>query len=232
MNRHFWRAFLTIATLVGAQACGPPSRLTATPSALGRPQSEAKVDTAPKQDPRLVPPEVYLRSYLMLFTGLSLADVQKRARGADGGQLFDTWDDYLAALGFPDYRADLPRATQTNAVMIATFERLGVALCDRAIEHDLQNRPPGEKRAIFDFDAPNDLDRAGFVDRFDTLHRTFLGYPARLAPPSRVPEFFALYSDTITKHTRSKTRSRFSPTLSGWAVVCYGLVRHPELHLY
>lgn len=217
---------------VCSAACGPSLRLTPTAGPLPPVIAEAKIDTAPKRDLRLVPPEVYLRSYLALFGEKTPADVQKRARGNDGGQLFDTWDDYLAALGFPDYRADLPRATQTNAIMVATFERLGVALCDRAVEHDLQKPVAGEPRRIFDFDAPKALDANGFTTRFDVLHRTFLGYPAALAPPTRAREFYALYTETVERHTQAKSKSRFSPELSGWAVVCYGLVRHPELHLY
>ncbi len=213
-------------------ACAPPLRVSPTSSPLPPVVAEAKIDTAPKRDLRLVPPEVYLRSYLALFGEKTPADVQKRARGNDGGQLFDTWDEYLAALGFPDYRADLPRATQTNAIMVATFERLGVALCDRAVEHDLQKPVAGEPRRIFDFDAPKSLDANGFATRFDVLHRTFLGYPAALAPSTRAHEFYALYTETVDRHTQAKTKSRFSPELSGWAIVCYGLVRHPELHLY
>ncbi len=154
----------------------------------------------------MVPPEVYMRTYLQLFGGLAPLEVQKRARGGDGGQLFDTWDDYVSALGFPDYRLDIPRQTQTNALMVATFERLGVALCDRAVEHDLQGaRPPPPRRR-----APHlrlrrrpraRVDAAAFAPRFDVLHRTFLGYPASLAPPERVARFFALYRDIVARAT-------------------------------
>ena len=81
---------------------------------------------------------------------------RSRARGGDGAALFDTWDDYLSALGFPDYRLDMPAAPQTNALMVAAFERLGVALCDRAVEHDWprasRRRPSGE-RLVFAFDG-------------------------------------------------------------------------------
>lgn len=226
--RHL-RTTLVSALLFG---CGPTATVFAERTALPAPVATTAIDTAPKQDLRLVPPEVYLRSYLALFGGGSPADVQKRARGGDGNQVFDTWDDYLAALGFPDHRADLPRATQTNAIMVATFERLGVALCDRAVEHDLQKPPPGESARIFAFDAPKKLSRAAFDERFDVLHRTFLGYPAALAPPSRSGDFYALYTGTVERHARQSVKSRFSPELSGWATVCYGLVRHPELHLY
>jgi hypothetical protein len=196
-------------------------------------------DATPKQDRRLIPAEAYVRTYLQLFGGLAPLEVQRRARGGDGATLFDTWDDYLSALGFPDYRLDLPRGTQTNALMMAAFERLGVALCDRAVEHDLKARPlPFVKdRLIFAFEPPagpgGQVSEAAFAPGFDALHRTFLGYPARLAPPGRAEAFFTLYRDTVTRHaTAGAQRSRFTPAESGWAAVCYGLVRHPEFHLY
>jgi len=195
-------------------------------------------DTAPKEDLRMVPPEVTLRTYLQLFGGLAPLAAQNRARGGDGNQLFDTWDDYVSALGFPDYRLDVPRQTQTNALMVATFERLGVALCDRAVEHDLRAAKGGalpavSQRVIFAFDLPSgELDAAGFAPRFDVLHRTFLGYPASLAPSNRTARFFQLYRDIVSDHARADPKSRFSPGEAGWASVCYGLVRHPEFHLY
>jgi hypothetical protein len=198
----------------------------------------APEDTSPKADLRMVPPEAYMRTYLQLFGGLAPLDAQRLARGRDGAQLFDTWDDYVSAMGFPDYRLDVPRQTQTNAVMIASFERLGIALCDRALEHDLTGRtgkppPPVAERLIFAFDlASGDMDLAAFTARFDVMHRTFLGYPVSLAPPARAARFFQLYRDVEADHAQKRERSRFSPAEAGWAAVCYGLVRHPEFHLY
>jgi hypothetical protein len=186
----------------------------------------------------MVPPEAYMRTYLQLFGGLAPLDTQRLARGKDGSQLFDTWDDYVSALGFPDYRLDVPRQTQTNALMAATFERLGVALCDRAVEHDLRTPKGGEApaikdRLIFAFDLPaGDVDARAFASRFDVLHRTFLGYPASLAPPARTARFFQLYVDIVAGHAKADPKSRLSPHEAGWAAVCYGLVRHPEFHLY
>jgi hypothetical protein len=177
-----------------------------------------------------------VRTYLQLFGGLAPLEVQRRARGGDGGQLFDTWDDYLSALGFPDYKLDLPRGTQTNALMIAAFERLGVALCDRSLEHDLKQQPvPFVKdRLIFAFDPPAlPMTPGAFMRGFDVLHRTFLGYPARLAPAGREQAFLELYQETAARHAaKGAARSRFTPAEAGWAAVCYGLVRHPEFHLY
>jgi hypothetical protein len=186
----------------------------------------------------MVPPEVYMRTYLRLFGGLAPLDAQKRARAGDGGNLFDTWDDYVSALGFPDYRLDVPRQTQTNALMMATFERLGVALCDRAVEHDLrpvkgQGMLPESQRLVFAFDLPSGpLDAKEFAPRFDVLHRTFLGYPASLAPPQRAERFYRLYEQIALEHAKEAPKSRFTPQEAGWAAVCYGLVRHPEFHLY
>ena len=183
----------------------------------------------------MVPPEVYMRTYLQLFGALAPLDAQKRARGGDNANLFDTWDDYVAALGFPDYRLDVPRQTQTNALMVATFERLGVALCDRALEHDWKGTeaPPVKERVIFAFDPPKgSVSVAAFAPDFDVLHRTFLGYPASLAPAQRTTRFYELYRHVAAEHAKTSPRSRFTPDEAGWAAVCYGLVRHPEFHLY
>jgi hypothetical protein len=230
-------AACAIACLVGC-AGSPPETVAPGPKTALVAAGVLSEDTAPKEDLRLVPPEAYMRTYLQLFGGLAPLDAQKRARGGDGAQLFDTWDDYVSALGLPDYRFDIPRQTQTNALMVATFERLGVALCDRAVEHDLKAPkggapPPVAERLVFAFDAPaGEVDANGFASRFDTLHRTFLGYPASLAPPQRVARFYRLYEDIVAGHAKADPKSRFSPSEAGWAAVCYGLVRHPEFHLY
>lgn len=226
--------------LCGLLACaaGPPEGVAPGPRTALAAAGVLSEDTAPKEDLRMVPPEAYMRTYLQLFGGLSPLEAQRRARGGDGAQLFDTWDDYVSALGLPDYRLDIPRQTQTNALMVATFERLGVALCDRAVEHDLEaprggQPPPVPQRLVFAFDLPSgEIDPRAFAPRFDTLHRTFLGYPASLAPPQRVARYFQLYRDVEAGHAKADPRSRFTPAEAGWAAVCYGLVRHPEFHLY
>ncbi len=222
---------LAIVALVALTACAPAATIRPSQKTALRETGRATEDTTTKQDLRLVPPEVYIRSYLQLFGGLAPRDVQAKARGADGSQLFDAWDDYLAALGLPDYKLDLPRATQTNAIMVAAFERLAVALCDRAVERDLKAHPPLDARVVFAFDAPERLDDAGFASRFDVLHRTFLGYPAALAP-GRVDDFRGLYTHIEQNHRAAAKSSRFTPTEAAWAAVCYGLARHPEFHLY
>ena len=196
-------------------------------------------DTSPKESERLVPGEAYLRTYLTLFANLLPAGspltpvvVQKVARGADGSALFDTWGDYLFEIGLPDYKSELPRALETNALMVATFERLGVALCDRAVEHDLRGAPAA--RAVFAFDPQaGAMTEAAFTTRFDVVHRTFLGYPAGLAPTDRTHRFFQLWSDVSARHAAPDAgKVRFLPAEAGWAAVCYGLVRHPEFHVY
>jgi hypothetical protein len=196
-------------------------------------------DTAPKESQRMVPPEAYLRTYLQIFGGMKPLEVQADAKKLINNKnvlLFDTWGDYLALLGLPDYASDIPRTTQTNALMLSTFERLGVTLCDRAIERDLKAVPPVPvaDRRVFAFEVPQDaIDQAGFAERFDVLHRTFLGYPAALATTDRTAKFFALYQGAFTKYSADDApASRLTPAEVGWASVCYGLIRHPEFHLY
>ena len=222
-------------------ACGAHSPEIVSPSALEslRVTATTAADTAPKEDLRMVPPEAYMRTYLTLFGGLVPVDAQKKARGGDGASLFDTWDDYVSALGFPDYRLDVPRQTQTNAIMVAAFERIGLALCDRALEHDAKAAKPlpMNQRLIFAFDIPKTSitdaeNQKTFLPKLDVLHRTFLGYPLSLAPPDREARFFKLYSETVADHAKDDPKSRFSPQEEGWATVCYAFVRHPEFHLY
>jgi hypothetical protein len=86
---------------------------------------------------------------------------------------------------------------------------------------------------IFAFEPlPGPMSDADFAARFDVLHRTFLGYPAALAPPERAPRYFALYRDIAANHAKALPKSRFTADQAAWAAVCYGLVRHPEFHLY
>jgi hypothetical protein len=82
----------------------------------------------------------------------------------------------------------------------------------------------------FDLTAKEPSD-SEFAERFDVLHRTFLGYPAALAEV-RVARYLEVYRDVVTRHSVPGTSSRFTPQQSGWAAVCYGLARHPEFHLY
>lgn len=238
------RRFVLVASLL--VGCGARPAETVAGKAAGQLQVRATMtqDTAPKAELRMVPPEAYMRTYLELFGGLLPLAVQEKARGKDNNQLFDTWDDYVSSLGFPDYRLDIPRQTQTNALMIASFERLGIALCDRAVEHDLGHLGPVAKgksapaesplkeRVVFAFDPVSPMNDLQFEQRFDVLHRTFLGYPATLAPATRVPRYHALFEDIVANHAKAEPKSRFSPEQAGWAAMCYGLVRHPEFHLY
>lgn len=189
-------------------------------------------DNTHKESPRLITAESYLRSYLRLFGGVTALQAQKDL-AAGGAGVFDAWGNYLAALGLPNYALDLPRGEQSNALMVATFERLGIALCDKALEKDWKTAGgvPVASRLIYAFDAAKDpTDKAAFAERFDVLHRTFLGYPARLAPTDRVDSYFTLFDKIRTTHD-PKT-SRFAATEAAWAAMCYGLIRHPEFQLY
>lgn len=208
-----WFALLTVAC-VGSRT---PEVVPSVPVASLPGHDRVVVDTTPKEGLRMVPPEAYVRTYLQLFGGLSPLAVQKKAKGilpGDGAQLFDAWNDYLATLGFPDDKLDLPRAVQTNALMVATFERLGAALCDRAAEDNMKTLGV--------------TDTTKFDESFDVLHRTFLGYPSKLAPPPRIERFRTLFKDAVARHSKSK----LSAEQAGWAVVCQGLIRHPEFQLY
>lgn len=188
-------------------------------------------DNSHKEPPRLGVAESYLGSYLKIFGGATALQAQRDLQAA-GNNLFDNWAAYLGALGLPSYAIDLPRRGETNALMIAAFERLGEALCDRALERDLKATPavPVDKRMVYAFDLPTGaLDKAGFQARFDVLHRTFLSYPVALAPTDRVTRFYKLYQDTAAKHAAT---SKFTAQEEGWAAMCSALVRHPEFHLY
>jgi hypothetical protein len=207
--------------------CAAPTHLAPSAASSLPAATTAAIDTTPKERRRMVPPEVYLRAYLTWFGGLAPLDAQQRAKPKG---LFDTWDDYLAALGLPDYKIDLPRQGQTNTLMLATLGRLGEALCVRAAEHDLHANAPAATRVVFAFLPVAAPDEPQFTERFDVLHRTFLGYPVRLAPPDRVPRFLALYRAVAGRHAGAK--QPLSADETAWAAVCSALVQHPEAELY
>lgn len=216
---------IVLAALV---ACGPATEISPSASRPMPAFTTIAMDTTPKERRRMAPPEAYLRAYLGWFGGLVPIDVQNRAKPKN---LFDAWDDYLAALGLPDYRIDIPRQNQSNTLMLATLGRLGEALCLRAVEHDLHGKaPPIDKRVVYAFDVEAKPSADGFAERFDVLHRTFLGYPIKLAPPDRVARFFALYSEVAGRHTKPKQPLTAAET--AWAAVCTALVQHPETELY
>ena len=209
------------AVLLLVAACGSTSVIAPSASESLPAHEEIAIDTTPKARPRMVPAEVYLRAYLTWFGGLAPLDVQQRARGKN---MFDAWDDYLAALGLPDYRLDIPRQTQTNSLMLATFGRLGEVLCVRAAEHDLHKKVPADQRVVFAFEPT-----APFAVGFDVLHRTFLGYPAELAPPDRIARFQELWQRVAAHHT---AKNPLTSEETAWAAVCSALIQHPETELY
>ena len=210
-----------------------PTQITPTPVTQIPGHELIAQDRAPKEPPRLMPAETLIRSYIALFGGLSPQALQTRLRGTTSDNLFDTWADYLSALGVPDYALDIPRAPQTNTLMLAAFERIGVALCERAVQNDLRGALAAD-RVLFRFDLPTPtraLTDDEFGARFDVLHRRVLGYPAALAPEGRIPRFRTLYRDAVTRHADAGARM-FNGPEAGWASMCEGLVRHPEFHLY
>jgi hypothetical protein len=220
-----------LLSLAGCSKAAPePTQTVPVTSIPGH--GQLPEDTSVKQGPRLMLAEAYMRSYLSLFGGLAPLAAQTLARGSDGSALFDTWNDYLLTLGFPAYTLDIPRQTTPNAVMVASFERVGIALCDRALEHDWMATPatPASQQLVYAFPMPTGTpSQTDFAAGFDVLHRTFLGYPAALAPTDRLARFYALYNGVVAAHT---AKTRFTPAQAGWAAVCYGLIRHPEFHLY
>ena len=175
----------------------------------------------------MVAPEVYLRAYLTWFGGLAPLEVQQKARPK---ALFDAWDDYLAALGLPDYTIDLPRQTQSNTLMRATLGRLGEALCIRAAEQDLHRKTAPAARIVYAFEATAAPSDAQLATGLDVLHRTFLGYPLRLAPADRTAKLSALYRSVAQRHAGAKQPLTADET--AWAAVCTALVEHPEAELY
>lgn len=200
-----------------------PSEFVVDEEAPLPPHTVYQLDPTPKAKRRMVPPEAFLRAYLTWFGGLSPHETFLRARG---DALFDRWKDYLVALGLPDYQLDAPRAGQSNAVMLATMGRLGEALCIRAAEHDVRDDRPLVERTLFVFGS-GATTRATFEERFDILHRTFLGYPSRLAPNTRVDRFYGLF-----QRTTSRATGKLRGEARAWAAVCTALIQHPEAGLY
>lgn len=221
------------------------------PAELVKPQEVAppKVESAPREafvprEPRMVPAETLIRSYAAIFGDLIGPEGRKNyPLGSRTGRYFG-WEEHLPGLGVPDYQRDLPRVGQTNTVMVAEFERLAAALCDRAAARDLLPNPNAkpltpELKALVQVNAPpvfpftakaGPISEADFAPRFDSLHRTFLGYPAELAPKERIGEFYALYTHVEARHRADKPSS--ASFVSAWSAVCQGLARHPEFHHY
>lgn len=208
-------------------ACGhkPESIAPTAPQALPN-HVEVSLDTSPKASRRVVPPEAFLRAYLAWFGGLSPIDVAKQTQRSN---LFDRWNEYLASIGLPDYQLDMPRVTQINLMRLATYGRLAEALCVKSVEHDLHGRTPTDRRVVFAFDVKPGPSLDDFKIGFDVLHRTFLGYPAELAPAGRVDRFYALYRQVVANHAAT---SSLTADELGWVAVCSALVQHPEAELY
>ena len=114
-------------------------------------------------------------------------------------------------------------------MMLATFGRLGEALCVRAAEHDLHAATPLSSRVVFAFDAKVHPSLDDFAAGFDVLHRTFLGYPADLAPKGRLGRFYSLYQQVASEHSKS---GPLTSDETAWVAVCAALVIHPEAELF
>jgi hypothetical protein len=208
-----------------ATACGRPDAIAPSAPVPLPAHHTVVLDPTPKQRRQMVPAEVILRAYLTWFGGLAPSEVVQRAHGAN---LFDQWSSYLAALGLPDYHVDAPRVSQSNTVMLAALGRLGEALCIRSVEHDLAPRTPVDARVVFAFEPAANPTRAQFAPGFDVLHRTFLGYPASLAPADRLDRYYALFRQVAARHADH----RLGADGLAWAAVCAALVQHPEAGLY
>jgi hypothetical protein len=224
--------FITPVPVDGSVAADVPTGIGPTPVPEIPGHENLPVDNSRKEGPRLLSGETLIRSYLSLFGGLAPLEMQTRLRGTTPtGQaaLFDTWTDYLAALGMPDYGLDIPRFDQTNPLMLAAYERIGVALCDRAVTSDLR-ATDATQRVVFRFNLPAGAPSDTELDqRIGMLHRRFLAYPLAMAPDGRAARFRQLYRDTAA---RTATRPGMNPTEAAWATVCYAFVRHPEFHVY
>lgn len=209
---------------------------------------QVRVDVAPRdafvpREPRLMPAESLIRSYTSIFGDLATPEVRAQYDAASRKARYFGWHNHLSSLGVPDYSRDQPRVGQSNTIMVAAFEQIGIELCDRAavrelhpikpkaLSPDLQALVQVQAPPVFAFDQKaGPLTQSDFTPRFDVLHRTFLGYPVALAPKEREPEFFALYKKVEAR--RANAKKGYPPHVAAWSAVCQGLVRHPEFHQF
>jgi hypothetical protein len=220
-----WKAELARALVTGGYRVRPVVRAIATSPRYRDRAAALPAASSSAQRAQILPAEAMLRGFLSWFGGLTPEQVVQRAHGDNR---FDAWAYYLPALGLPDHHVDAPRVDQSNTVMLAALGRLGEALCAHAAEHDLHDHPALAARAVFAFEPVAGPTRDQFAAGFDVLHRTFLGYPAQLAPADRVDRFHALYRQVAARHPRG----RLTADETAWAAVCTALVQHPEAELY
>jgi hypothetical protein len=155
---------------------------------------------------RMVPTEAFLRAYLTWF-GLA-PDQVGRARGND---LFDRWVVTSRHSACPTINSTRRVHAKQHGHARRAW-RLGER-CASGPRARSARRPPIDKRVVFAFDARDQTTRDDFIQG-SVLHRTFLGYPARLAPASRRPVL--PHRVVASRHTASL----LTPDELGWAAVC------------
>ena len=179
-----------------------------------------------------------MRTYLQLFGGLAPLDVQKRARGGDGARSSTPGTTTSRRSASPTIASTSRASTQTNALMIADVRaaRRG-ALRSRASSTICKGQAAAARPSalVFAFDLPARARRRRGRSRRGSTSCTAPSSATRRRSRRRSARarFFQLYRDIVARPRQGATRSRASPpTRPAWAAVCYGLVRHPEFHLY
>jgi hypothetical protein len=236
--KHIMASLLLVTQTIACESERPKDPPPGLPLAA-IPGHEGLQDNSIKEGPRMVPAEAYLRTYLKLFGGLAPIAAQEKLLGvgASKADLFDSWNVYVNALGLPNYVADSSRAPQTNPLMVATYERMGNALCERAMENDWRTNTPLTRRLIFAFNRPAGgvTTLATFETGLDVLHRTFLGYPVNLAPANRVSDMWGVFQSAKRAQAPADAGPlsvRFTAEEAAWTAMCYVLIRHPEFQFY
>ena len=222
------QAMKCVSCSIVIAACGGAGAITPSePTALPAHKTRCSTRT-PKERRRMVSPEVYLRAYLGWFGGLVPLDVQNRARPKG---LFDAWDDYLVRAR-PARLQDRPAAPDpeqhADARDARPARRGAVRARRRARSARRQDAARSARRVRVRCRAATPTTRS--ASGFDVLHRTFLGYPAKLAPGERVAKFHALFTEVAARHAGAKNPLTADET--AWVAVCTALVQHPEAELY
>jgi len=97
--------------------------------------------------------------------------------------------------------------------MLATFGRLGEALCIRSAEHDLHERPDIGKRIVFSRSIRWGALRSRLFSAVRRPSPNLPRYPAELAAANRVGRFYGLFVTVSANHTKDP---RLSPEELAW----------------